>query len=131
MQVCVCAYDFLQVCTCLIGQAIQGGEGQSKLGVQVLDKLLDLTNLTSLEEERWVSRPLTLTRTHKQIHLHNSVNNTHMHTPVGRLCQYTQLEHVVLGSGRAALRCSLVFHVQIKSKVCLWVDTFLLLYNRM
>lgn len=68
----------------MIGQAIQGGEGQSKLGVQVLDKLLDLTNLTSLEEERWVSRPLTLTRTNKRTHLHNSVNNTHMHTPVGR-----------------------------------------------
>lgn len=30
----------------MVGRAVVGGEGQSKLGVPVPDKLLDLTNLT-------------------------------------------------------------------------------------
>ncbi len=88
----------LQVRTCSISRGILGGEGQIELGVQVPDKLLDLTNLPTVEVERWVSRPVTLTRTHKQTHLHNSVNNTTEHTAAGRLCQYTQLEHVVFAS---------------------------------
>ena len=75
--------------------------------MQVQDKLLDLTNLTNEDEERWVSRPGRLTHARKQTPLHNSVNttsihthtHTHTHTPAGRLCQYTQLECVVLGSG--------------------------------
>ena len=56
----------LQVCTRTIGRANLGGEGQSKLGVQVPDKLLDLTNLTREDVERWVSRPVI--DTHLQTH---------------------------------------------------------------
>lgn len=94
---CVCAFtgDWSGRCT--------GGEGQSKLGVLVRDKPLDLINLTNKDVERWsVGRWPWHTHTHTQtnmLNLHHSVNNISIHALAGTLCLYAQLEHVVLGSG--------------------------------
>lgn len=46
VSVAICLYVCFEVCVHTISQAVLGREGQSKLGVQVPDKLLDWTNLT-------------------------------------------------------------------------------------
>lgn len=78
-----------------------GGGGQSKLGVQVLDKLLDLTNLTSEDVQRWVSRPVALTHARQTNALTYTTLSTtflYTHQQVGYVST-AQLECVALGSG--------------------------------
>ena len=84
--------------------------------MQVQDKLLDLTNLTNEDEERWVSRPGRLTHARKQTPLHNSVNtisihthtHTHTHQQVGRV---NTLSWSVLCLAQAELHCGGWFRV--------------------
>lgn len=60
MQVCMVVGVNVCAFVCVSVGAVPGGKGQSKMGVQVPDKMLDLTNLTSKDVDRWISPSVTL-----------------------------------------------------------------------
>lgn len=92
LSVCVWVDDWSGWC--------KGGEGQSKTGVQPLDKLLlDLTNLTNEDIQRCVA----VTLTHKQTH--NSARNFSTHT-------HQQIYDVIILSRRSmTFLCDCRLHV--------------------
>lgn len=111
-QVCL---HVLQVSMYMIGQAALWDEGQSTLGMQVPNKVLDWTDLTKEDVGRWVNRPVTLT-----------CNETRLHKPDDKICAQThpKLQASYVNTlwnmlAQAKLHCSiyLMFHVQIKPSV--------------